>query len=221
MPEKAWKQEERKVARALGGERTPLSGSNSRHTSGDVIDTPYYVDCKLAGQTNSTGERIYTLPREAIEEAAFQAEAEGKELAALTVRFKHCSERYAFLPWAVWEELAEAAGLGGTGGLTLGNTMGHRSGGEKSTRIYRKKLQHLSHVYQDEGEYKALYLWWSDSDKGSTCDTVGITWESLLWLIGRLWVCPSCQSWQALNSVDPEPECPDCSSIMTTVQEVM
>lgn len=38
MTDKAWKRAERRVARSYGGERTPLSGANSRHTSADAID---------------------------------------------------------------------------------------------------------------------------------------------------------------------------------------
>ena len=41
-----WKKFERKVAKKLGGVRTPLSGSHSRHTSGDVIHDRFYVECK-------------------------------------------------------------------------------------------------------------------------------------------------------------------------------
>jgi hypothetical protein len=41
-----WKKFERKVAKKIGGVRTPLSGSHSRHTSGDVIHDVFYVECK-------------------------------------------------------------------------------------------------------------------------------------------------------------------------------
>lgn len=46
MPEKAWKQAERTTARKLGGERTPLSGSNSKHTSADGIFVDEYLEHK-------------------------------------------------------------------------------------------------------------------------------------------------------------------------------
>ncbi len=42
-----WKGLERKTAKLLGGARNPLSGINSKHTSGDVIHDSYYVECKL------------------------------------------------------------------------------------------------------------------------------------------------------------------------------
>jgi len=42
-----WKALERKCAKALGGMRNPLSGTNSRHTAGDIIHPDYYVECKL------------------------------------------------------------------------------------------------------------------------------------------------------------------------------
>ncbi len=44
--DKAWKRAERVVARALGGQRTPLSGANSGHTAGDVIHPSLYVEVK-------------------------------------------------------------------------------------------------------------------------------------------------------------------------------
>ncbi|MBI4332915.1 MAG: hypothetical protein HY673_16730 [Chloroflexi bacterium] len=44
--DKAWKAAERHVARALGGQRTPLSGNNSKHTAGDVIHPSLYVEVK-------------------------------------------------------------------------------------------------------------------------------------------------------------------------------
>ena len=37
MKRRSWKRVESKVARELGGQRTPLSGSHSKYTSGDVI----------------------------------------------------------------------------------------------------------------------------------------------------------------------------------------
>lgn len=42
-----WKSLERKVAKLLGGTRTPLSGGSSKHTRGDVIHPDFYVECKL------------------------------------------------------------------------------------------------------------------------------------------------------------------------------
>ena len=41
-----WKKLELKVAKMLGGQRNPLSGSASKHTSGDIIHDKFYVECK-------------------------------------------------------------------------------------------------------------------------------------------------------------------------------
>ncbi len=41
-----WKAMERKVAKLLGGIRTPLSGINSGHTGADVIHPYFFVECK-------------------------------------------------------------------------------------------------------------------------------------------------------------------------------
>jgi len=46
MTDKTWKAVERRIAKVLGGKRNPLSGSSSRHTSGDVIHDKYYVEIK-------------------------------------------------------------------------------------------------------------------------------------------------------------------------------
>ncbi|VVB85640.1 Uncharacterised protein [uncultured archaeon] len=50
-----WKALERKAAKKLGGVRNPLSGSNSMHTSGDVIHDCYYIECKLRQKWAITG----------------------------------------------------------------------------------------------------------------------------------------------------------------------
>jgi len=42
-----WKAFELKIAKALGGQRNPLSGKNSKHTAGDVIHPELYVEVKL------------------------------------------------------------------------------------------------------------------------------------------------------------------------------
>jgi len=41
-----WKRREREIAHFFGGERTPLSGGNSKHTRGDVIHDKLYVEVK-------------------------------------------------------------------------------------------------------------------------------------------------------------------------------
>ena len=62
----AWKDHERRVARALGGER---SGPLGRHGS-DAIGTPFAVECKRTTR--------YSLRREWIEQARRQSKQEGK-----------------------------------------------------------------------------------------------------------------------------------------------
>lgn len=41
-----WKGFEREVAKDFGGTRTPLSGSNSKHTRADVIHEYLFIECK-------------------------------------------------------------------------------------------------------------------------------------------------------------------------------
>jgi len=47
MPDKAWKAFERRIAKSLGTERTPLSGGASRHTRSDTLHPELFVECKL------------------------------------------------------------------------------------------------------------------------------------------------------------------------------
>ena len=46
MKRGSWKRVERKVAHKFGTERTPLSGSASRHTSSDSLHTSKYIEIK-------------------------------------------------------------------------------------------------------------------------------------------------------------------------------
>lgn len=41
-----WKAFERAVAKMFGTERTPLSGSNSKHTGSDTLHEKLFVECK-------------------------------------------------------------------------------------------------------------------------------------------------------------------------------
>jgi len=51
MPDKAWKAFERRIAKSLGTDRTPLSGVTSRHTSSDTLHPDLYVECKQRGHS--------------------------------------------------------------------------------------------------------------------------------------------------------------------------
>ena len=42
----SWKGVERKVARSLGTERTPLSGGNSKHTRSDTLHEKLFIETK-------------------------------------------------------------------------------------------------------------------------------------------------------------------------------
>ena len=64
-----WKSFERAVASFFGGQRTPLSGGNSKHTRGDVIHDSVYVECKMR-------QRLATWA--VWEDAAEKAALEGK-----------------------------------------------------------------------------------------------------------------------------------------------
>lgn len=46
MVSKAWKNDERRVAKFFGTERTPLSGINSKHTHSDTLDSTLFIEHK-------------------------------------------------------------------------------------------------------------------------------------------------------------------------------
>lgn len=79
MSDKTWKQVERKICKSLGGERTPLSGFSSRHTHGDCINVPEYVEIKHR-------EKIVFL--KAFKESEEKAKKEGKPLLFI-IKEKH------------------------------------------------------------------------------------------------------------------------------------
>lgn len=207
MTNPAWKQEERKVARALGGERNPLSGSNGKHTSGDVIQTPYYVDAKLSGAQSASGSRHYTLQREDVVEVIEQTRAEEKEAGLMTVRFKHCSDRYVILPITYWSQLLpqhlrDTREPPASLELVAQGTLTHR--------IHRQTLQKLDNLYEWDAGCQVIWHRWADAEE--TTEAI-ITWDSLLWLLDSLQVCPDGCGWQALNS-EVETECPECGTIL-------
>lgn len=51
MTDKPWKQFERRIAKSLNTERTPLSGIASRHTSSDTLHKDLYVECKSTSRS--------------------------------------------------------------------------------------------------------------------------------------------------------------------------
>ena len=46
MSDKAWKRDERKIARFFGCLRTPLSGGSSRHTRSDTLHPLLFIEVK-------------------------------------------------------------------------------------------------------------------------------------------------------------------------------
>ena len=94
----AWKDLERRVARALGGER---SGPLGRHGS-DVRDAPFSVECKRTTR--------YGLRRAWIEQARRQSRDEGKPW--LLVVSEHSDRKpIVVLDFWTFAEIAQDAGL--------------------------------------------------------------------------------------------------------------
>ena len=94
----AWKDLERRIARALGGER---SGPLGRHSS-DATGTSFALECKRTTR--------YSLRRTWIEQARRQSKAEGRPW--LLVISEHADRRpIVVLDFWAFAEIAQAAGL--------------------------------------------------------------------------------------------------------------
>ncbi len=98
MPDKAWKAFERRIAKSLGTERTPLSGGASRHTTSDTLHPDLYVECKW--RKRSLVHTLFTI-------VCKQAKVERKvPVMALHVAKSHTT--LAVIDWKVFLKLWEA-----------------------------------------------------------------------------------------------------------------
>ena len=97
MPDAAWKALERRIARDLGTERTPLSGGSSRITRSDTLDPDLYVEVKLRSKHS-----VFTL----FKEVRVNAQEEGKRPIAV-LHEKHHPGSLAVIDWAWFCELYE------------------------------------------------------------------------------------------------------------------
>ena len=61
MPDKGFKQYERRIARHFGVERTPLSGSASRHTASDTLHAVLFIDTKVRREVRTLWRLFQTI----------------------------------------------------------------------------------------------------------------------------------------------------------------
>lgn len=87
MTDKAWKRQERNVARRLDAKRNPLSGRAGGHTSADVIHPVLYVEVKHAKRF-----AVLTIMREVEHKAAKE-----KKLPVLVLHQKGARRRYVLI----------------------------------------------------------------------------------------------------------------------------
>lgn len=182
MTEPAWKQEERQVARALGGERNPLSGESSRHTSGDVIQTPLYVDCKITSSANSTGERYYTLEKDTILETVQAAHEEGLDLPIMTLRWKHCSDRYVMGHCGTLKDWATNWAVEYNWAIERHNHL--EAQGQSTYRLYRKWLQDLEEAEDHLISYLTIRF---AGNRQAPPDVLAMTWDQFLMMAEGHW----------------------------------
>ena len=98
MPEPSWKRLERQVARLIGTERTPLSGSASRHTHSDTLHPKLYIETKQRATSS-----LHTL----FEQVARVAENERKE-PVLVIHKKGSRRRLVVIDLQLFLQLYQA-----------------------------------------------------------------------------------------------------------------
>lgn len=102
MSDKVWKAQERRVAKALGTERTSLSGRQSKAgTSSDSLHKRFYIEAKYR-------QKIAVI--EWFREIVPKARKEGKT-PILTLKAANRKEDYAVVKLAFLVELLSKAGL--------------------------------------------------------------------------------------------------------------
>ncbi len=105
MPDKAWKAFERRIAKSLGTERTPLSGISSRHTSSDTLHPDLYVECKW--RKRSLVHTLFTI-------VCKQAKVERK-VPVMVMHVARSHTTLAVIDWdfflELWHYFAEKKGL--------------------------------------------------------------------------------------------------------------
>jgi len=95
MPEPSWKRLERAVAHTFGVERTPLSGSASRHTRSDTLHPKLYIETKQRATSS-----LHTL----FEQVARVAANERKE-PVLIIHKRHSRRRLVVIDLALFLKL--------------------------------------------------------------------------------------------------------------------
>jgi hypothetical protein len=104
---KAW---ERKLAKATGGIRTPMSGGG--HTKGDVLTRFTLVEAKTSARLDTAGGKVFNLKREWLTKAAKEAAEERKLFWFLALHFFGDTDDFAVLPMKEFQQmLAQLEGL--------------------------------------------------------------------------------------------------------------
>ncbi len=98
-----WKSFERRVAKQLNAIRTPLSGMNSKHTAGDIIDDTFYVEIKLRATLNDFLKKEFL---ETITETEINAKQENKYW-IIVFKEKNSKKEYAVLDFKLLAKIIE------------------------------------------------------------------------------------------------------------------
>jgi len=105
MPDKAWKAFERRIAKSLGTERSPLSGIYGHITSSDTLHPDLYVECKYRNRL-PVGRWYEETDEKAMDEDKFPV---------LALKEKGYHTTIAVISWhsflKLWEAYAKSKGV--------------------------------------------------------------------------------------------------------------
>lgn len=95
------KQQERKVAKSLGGKRTANSGA-TKFSKGDVVLTDWLIECKTCTELRNS----FTIKREWIDKNREEAFAMHKSYSAIAIDFGDGTQHY-LIDEKLFKELVE------------------------------------------------------------------------------------------------------------------
>uniref|UniRef100_A0A6M3JIX9 Uncharacterized protein n=1 Tax=viral metagenome TaxID=1070528 RepID=A0A6M3JIX9_9ZZZZ len=95
MSDKSWKAVERKVAKTLGTERTPLSGGNSKQTRSDSLHDKIYLETKQRAHFS-----VLSLYRETLSKARKE-----NKVCVLCLKEKGKHGELAVIDWGLFVEM--------------------------------------------------------------------------------------------------------------------
>ena len=97
------KAQERRLAKAVGGKRVPLSGAGE--TKGDVLSGRVFYECKTSARVSKAGVKSITVRKDDLLKMLDQQQQQGKELHAMQLHFAGDRRDWVVMSFEQWQEL--------------------------------------------------------------------------------------------------------------------